>query len=157
MSGNPSSTNMYPPASSTTEKKNAAYPPPYPSNEPADASREGAHHAYGQQAQPQFQYQHEYMPPPTSSYVQQQPVPVIMKIKPSFSSQSLHCPVCQTNVTTKTEYNSGLLAWGGAAVCCLVGCWLGCCLIPLMIKDCKDVTHVCPKCKTVLAQRKRLS
>lgn len=35
-------------------------------------------------------------------------------------------------------------------------CDLGCCLIPCLINDFKDVTHTCPSCKAYIYTYKRL-
>uniref|UniRef100_A0A8C8SMN7 Cell death-inducing p53-target protein 1 n=1 Tax=Pelusios castaneus TaxID=367368 RepID=A0A8C8SMN7_9SAUR len=35
-------------------------------------------------------------------------------------------------------------------------CDLGCCLIPCLIDDFKDVTHTCPNCKAYIYTYKRM-
>jgi hypothetical protein len=45
----------------------------------------------------------------------------------------------------------------GGFVMALVGCWLGCCLIPFCVDDCKDTTHTCVNCQRVIGQKKLIS
>ena len=42
---------------------------------------------------------------------------------------------------TEATYRPGLLTWLIAGGVCLVGCWLGCCLIPFCIDGVQDVEH----------------
>ncbi|XP_053550299.1 lipopolysaccharide-induced tumor necrosis factor-alpha factor homolog [Bombina bombina] len=69
---------------------------------------------------------------------------------------SCSCPICRQNIVTRTEYNTGLLAWLIFGILCLLGCWLGCCLIPFCVDSCKDVDHFCPNCNHHLHKYKRL-
>ncbi|KAM4024800.1 LITAF domain-containing protein-like isoform 1-T2 [Anomaloglossus baeobatrachus] len=69
---------------------------------------------------------------------------------------SCTCPVCRQNVVTRIEYNTGLLVWLIFGILCLLGCWLGCCLIPFCLDSCKDVDHYCPNCNHHLSKYKRL-
>lgn len=43
-----------------------------------------------------------------------------------------------------------------AYFCLQFRCDLGCCLIPCLINDFKDVTHTCPSCKAYICTYKRL-
>ncbi|XP_035670147.1 lipopolysaccharide-induced tumor necrosis factor-alpha factor homolog [Branchiostoma floridae] len=70
------------------------------------------------------------------------------------------CPTCQQNIQTTVEYEIGLFTWLMVGGVCLFGCaiplvWLGCCFIPLCIKDLKDAKHTCPNCNTHLGTYKR--
>ncbi|KAG8558416.1 hypothetical protein GDO81_016983 [Engystomops pustulosus] len=66
------------------------------------------------------------------------------------------CPVCRQNVVSRVEYNTGLLTWLLFGLLLLIGCWLGCCLIPFCVDGCKDVDHFCPNCNHHLSKYKRL-
>eukprot|EP01134_Creolimax_fragrantissima_P008669 CFRG8679 len=112
-----------------------------------------------------------YPPQPQSQYAQGGPLPAYptyvstqphaphtgMAYKPSFKPQRLFCSSCQKEVITKISHHPGLCSWLGAGICCVFGCWLGCCCIPLIASGCQDVTHRCPYCKTVLGTRARTS
>ncbi|XP_028402684.1 lipopolysaccharide-induced tumor necrosis factor-alpha factor homolog [Dendronephthya gigantea] len=66
------------------------------------------------------------------------------------------CSHCGAQIVTATSYEPGILTWlfcGGIAV---VGCWLGCCLIPFCIDDIKDCRHTCPNCQNFLGVYRRI-
>ncbi|XP_075035931.1 LITAF domain-containing protein-like [Mixophyes fleayi] len=104
-------------------------------------------------------------PPPPPYGVAPQPQPtvivaptttVVMGVSFTDTPTSCMCPVCRQNVVTRVQYNSGLLAWLIFGILCLLGCWLGCCLIPFCLDSCKDVDHFCPNCNHHLSKYKRL-
>lgn len=64
------------------------------------------------------------------------------------------CPNCSASITSATTEETGVIAWVMAGGLCLVGCWLGCCLIPLCVDSLKDVTHTCPNCQAFLGRYK---
>ncbi|XP_028669950.1 cell death-inducing p53-target protein 1 [Erpetoichthys calabaricus] len=66
------------------------------------------------------------------------------------------CPHCQQAITTKISYDLGLMNTLFCLFCCFVGCDLGCCLIPFVMDDLKDVTHTCPNCKGYIYTYKRM-
>ncbi|KAK3096218.1 hypothetical protein FSP39_024583 [Pinctada imbricata] len=68
----------------------------------------------------------------------------------------LLCPYCRADITTSIEYEAGALTWLTSGVLCLVGCWLGCCLIPFCINDLQDVKHKCPNCNNIVGINRRL-
>jgi lipopolysaccharide-induced tumor necrosis factor-alpha factor len=72
------------------------------------------------------------------------------------SPTSVHCPQCNTDVTTHVDYESGVCSWLGAAGFCLFGCWCGCCLIPFFADSFKDSKHTCPVCQAKIGERTRL-
>ncbi|NXJ80734.1 LITAF factor, partial [Trogon melanurus] len=82
-------------------------------------------------------------------YVQQ---PVVFSDRPV----QMCCPSCNQMIVTRLSYGSGALTWLSCGGLCLVGCMLGCCLIPFCIDALKDVDHFCPNCKTLLGSYKRL-
>ncbi|WP_395241642.1 LITAF-like zinc ribbon domain-containing protein [Salmonella sp. s51933] len=69
---------------------------------------------------------------------------------------NMTCPHCQATIVTSTAYEPGVLTWllcGGIA---LVGCWLGCCLIPFCVTDVQDCRHTCPNCQNFLGAYRRI-
>ncbi|XP_064624626.1 annexin A11-like [Lineus longissimus] len=66
------------------------------------------------------------------------------------------CPHCQATVLTATSTKVGLLAWIICGVLFIIGCWAGCCLIPLCISALHDVIHSCPNCKQVIHVSKKM-
>jgi len=68
---------------------------------------------------------------------------------------SITCPTCRQEVITVVQYENGLMTWILVGSCAAVGCWLGCCLIPLCVDDCKDVIHTCPNCRGFLGRYRR--
>ncbi|EHB11385.1 LITAF-like protein [Heterocephalus glaber] len=66
------------------------------------------------------------------------------------------CPHCQQAITTKISYEIGLMNFVLGFFCCFMGYDLGCCLIPCLINDFKDMTHTCPSCKAYIYMYKRL-
>jgi lipopolysaccharide-induced tumor necrosis factor-alpha factor len=66
------------------------------------------------------------------------------------------CTQCSAQVMTETVASPGLLTWLLSGTLFLVGCWLGCCLIPCCIPECQDIEHRCPNCKTHLGTYRRL-
>ncbi|GAU95147.1 hypothetical protein RvY_06822 [Ramazzottius varieornatus] len=68
----------------------------------------------------------------------------------------IQCPSCNNNVLTQTEYEAGAMTWLWAGGLCLLGCWLGCCLVPFCINETQDVIHKCPNCNSVVGRYRRL-
>ncbi|KAG8430677.1 hypothetical protein GDO86_020172 [Hymenochirus boettgeri] len=66
------------------------------------------------------------------------------------------CSQCQQHITTKISHEIGLMNFLLCCFCCFVGCDLGCCLIPCIINDLKDVTHTCPNCKAYIYTYRRM-
>jgi len=106
--------------------------------------------------------QQKMMPPPPPGY---QPVtqvvggaPVVL-VQPGvqgFRPVQTMCPFCQQQVMTRVRYEPGGLTWLAAGGIALMGCWLGCCLIPLCIDECKDAVHECPNCNKIIATKQRI-
>ncbi|CAJ0928879.1 unnamed protein product [Ranitomeya imitator] len=115
-------------------------------------------------SQPQPGFGGAYPPPPPYGAAGPQPTvimapvtsTVIMTTSFADTPTSCTCPVCRQNVVTRIEYNTGLLVWLIFGILCLLGCWLGCCLIPFCLDSCKDVDHFCPNCNHHLSKYKRL-
>ncbi|KAF7646999.1 hypothetical protein LDENG_00179320 [Lucifuga dentata] len=66
------------------------------------------------------------------------------------------CPHCQQAIITRISHNIGLMNTLFCIFCFCVGCDLGCCLIPCLLDDLKDVTHTCPYCKGYIYTYKRI-
>lgn len=66
------------------------------------------------------------------------------------------CPHCQQAIVTRISHDVGLMNTLFCLFCFFVGCDLGCCLIPCLIDDLKDVTHSCPNCKGYIYTYKRI-
>mmetsp|Transcript_3790 Transcript_3790/g.10441 ORF Transcript_3790/g.10441 Transcript_3790/m.10441 type:complete len:118 (+) Transcript_3790:113-466(+) len=57
------------------------------------------------------------------------------------------CPHCQADCLTRAESQGKSLAqWAGCCGLCLIGCWLGCCLIPFCVNDLGTFQHSCSSC-----------
>ena len=113
-------------------------------------------------------YNAPYRPPPnynpnaqpySSPYQNQRPQPnermYLMAVVPELPRTpcNISCPTCGRNVETRIEYKSGIATWGLCVCCVVVGCWLGCCLIPFCVNSVKDVNHICPSCGNLLGKR----
>ncbi|XP_077475844.1 cell death-inducing p53-target protein 1 [Stigmatopora argus] len=66
------------------------------------------------------------------------------------------CPHCQQAIVTRISHDVGIMNTLFCLFCFFVGCDLGCCLIPCLINDLKDVTHTCPYCKGYIYTYKRI-
>lgn len=53
------------------------------------------------------------------------------------------CSSCGHTIVTRLEKQNGLLTWLIVGTLVLLGCWLGCCLIPFCVDGCK-VRHTNP-------------
>merc|ERR1711962_1009618 len=103
-----------------------------------------------------------YNPPPP--YVNQQPtaagpqmhtIGVVNHYMPfGPNSVEIKCSNCGAQITTRIERETGILGYALAGGLCLIGCWLGCCLIPLAVDSLKDVSHTCPNCNAFLGKYK---
>mmetsp|Transcript_8506 Transcript_8506/g.19569 ORF Transcript_8506/g.19569 Transcript_8506/m.19569 type:complete len:119 (-) Transcript_8506:65-421(-) len=116
------------------------------------------------QPYPQQQYAQQ---PPQQGYPQQpygQPAPqVYVTSVNAFPTiwpkcpMPFNCPNCRTQQTSYTQTEAGLGTWLISGGICLFGGWLGCCLIPFCIDDCKDTIHKCPHCHFVVGAKKMIS
>ncbi len=66
--------------------------------------------------------------------------------------QSMQCPNCKNNIITTTKDSPSVMAWVLCVLIVFVGCWCGCCLIPLCIQDCQTVQHYCPECNAFVGK-----
>ncbi|CAH1246384.1 LITAF [Branchiostoma lanceolatum] len=106
-----------------------------------------------------------YQPPPpppmgNTTVVVSQPGPIVVSGQQQMSSHEpvqLTCSTCQQLVQTRVDYEIGLMTWVAMGGLCLIGCDLGCCFIPLCVKQLKDARHSCPNCNTHLGTHKLMS
>lgn len=66
------------------------------------------------------------------------PVPLL-----GIYPQAANCPQCRSNITTSVTYEPSCKTHFFAGLICLLGCWLGCCLIPYCVDSCQAATHKC--------------
>ncbi|XP_078614769.1 lipopolysaccharide-induced tumor necrosis factor-alpha factor homolog [Branchiostoma floridae x Branchiostoma japonicum] len=138
-------------------------PPSYPTQAPPPGYQPG-------QTQHNPPQPANYQQPQTVGTVQStttvfvpQPGVAVVRVNPTTRSSqpvSLTCPSCNQNVLTTVQYETGTFSWLMVGAVFLFGfafplVWLGCCFIPLCIKDCKDAKHTCPNCKTYLGTHSR--
>ncbi|XP_032086466.1 lipopolysaccharide-induced tumor necrosis factor-alpha factor isoform X2 [Thamnophis elegans] len=102
--------------------------------------------AYGMQPQP------GQAVPPVPHQTVYIPGPLIFLDQP----MQISCPACNQMIVTRISYQPGALAWLSCGGLALVGCWLGCCLIPFCVDAMQDVQHFCPCCNAYLGVHKRL-
>jgi len=79
-------------------------------------------------------------------------VPAVGSTTEDISRTSIHmiCPSCHAEIETTTITRPGTLTYVYSSCICLFTFGLGCCLIPLLMDDCKEVHHVCPNCEEPL-------
>ncbi|XP_052791283.1 LITAF domain-containing protein-like isoform X2 [Mya arenaria] len=141
-----------------------AAPPPYPGNEkgmppppnPAYPQQQGpAAYPQQQQGYPGGQYgQQQYGQQGTTVVVSQPAYTVVQHFRES--PVRIKCQFCQADVVTSTFYETGTLTWVACFVIAIVGCWIGCCLIPFCMDACKDVVHQCPNCNQQVGRYNRM-
>ncbi|XP_052264491.1 lipopolysaccharide-induced tumor necrosis factor-alpha factor homolog isoform X5 [Dreissena polymorpha] len=157
-------------------------PPPYPGNEkgmpppnpaypqqapgPAQYSQPGYAPQYGGYApqyggypqqgpgHPQQGYPAQYGQQATTVVVAQPAYTVVQNFRES--PVRIKCQFCQADIVTSTYYDTGTLTWIACFVIFIVGCWLGCCLIPFCLDGCKDVVHQCPNCNQQVGRYNRM-
>ncbi|XP_052264424.1 LITAF domain-containing protein-like isoform X9 [Dreissena polymorpha] len=134
-------------------------PPPYPGNE---KGMPPPNPAYPQQAPgyaPQYggyapQYGAQYGQQATTVVVAQPAYTVVQHFRES--PVRIKCQFCQADIVTSTYYETGTLTWVACFVIAIVGCWIGCCLIPFCMDACKDVVHQCPNCNQQVGRYNRM-
>ncbi|KAJ2954408.1 hypothetical protein O0L34_g2672 [Tuta absoluta] len=97
---------------------------------------------------------------PSSPYTPQYPPsagpPIVTTVVPVGPHPThMICPSCHAEIdtTTKTKPSTNAYLCGG--LICLLGGWLGCCLIPCCLNSCIEVHHSCPYCSAYLGRYRR--
>ncbi len=69
-------------------------------------------------------------------------------VMPGFGQdpQSIRCPNCRAGVITVTTRSPSVMAWVACLLLACLGCFCGCCLLPLIMDNCQEVQHYCPRC-----------
>ena len=62
------------------------------------------------------------------------------------------CPKCRATIITSVEEKKSTKQWLCCCLLCIVGCDLGCCLIPFCVDDWTTKIHTCPECKTFIGK-----
>lgn len=89
----------------------------------------------------------------------QQSQPMAAMIASTIAGSSpvlLQCPFCSRVVTTECRPQVGCLAWLCCWLCVAFGLVCGCCLYPFCSGSLRDVKHVCPMCRKIVAVHKRI-
>ncbi|TRY89228.1 hypothetical protein DNTS_025397 [Danionella cerebrum] len=145
-------------------------PPPYPgaTNAPLLHEKNGQPLVSGGYYPPLGHFPHpmgEFTGPGPSHYAPSHPATVLGAATTvtvlqgeMFQSAPVQtvCPHCQQPIVTRISHDIGLMNTLICMFCFFVGCDLGCCLIPCLIDDLKDVTHTCPNCKGYIYTYKRI-
>eukprot|EP01016_Furgasonia_blochmanni_P039197 TRINITY_DN4839_c0_g2_i1.p1 TRINITY_DN4839_c0_g2~~TRINITY_DN4839_c0_g2_i1.p1 ORF type:complete len:242 (+),score=19.60 TRINITY_DN4839_c0_g2_i1:51-776(+) len=72
----------------------------------------------------------------------------------SRTSQLTYCPQCMTNTYSLVIYEPGAGTFLVGSIIFVFGGYMGCCLIPCCIDDCKNASHRCPTCGHALGDIK---
>ncbi|UJR26659.1 hypothetical protein I4U23_007976 [Adineta vaga] len=72
--------------------------------------------------------------------------------------EPLHCTCsnCQSSIVTLVQQTPGLSVWLLCLLTIIIGCWLGCCLIPFCIRGIQNTQHYCPNCKALIGEYRPL-
>ncbi|XP_039223840.1 lipopolysaccharide-induced tumor necrosis factor-alpha factor isoform X1 [Crotalus tigris] len=141
------------------ESTSASNPAPYPYPPAGGIPVKGAPAPCPVQAHPPFPPQSYGMQPQPVRAVPPVPVHTVYIPGPLVFLEhpmQIHCPACNQMIVTRISYQPGALAWLSCGGLALVGCWLGCCLIPFCVDAMQDVQHFCPCCNAFLGVHKRL-
>ncbi|CAD8095552.1 unnamed protein product [Paramecium sonneborni] len=80
----------------------------------------------------------------------------ILTIQPIYTKYPsiITCIYCQKQVQTVVNYEPGTGTYLVGGILAALGLWLGCCLIPCFIQDCKDAIHFCPSCQANVGKKR---
>uniref|UniRef100_A0A1I7Y716 LITAF domain-containing protein n=1 Tax=Steinernema glaseri TaxID=37863 RepID=A0A1I7Y716_9BILA len=152
MSAPPDNTSPPPYELASDPTKYSAVPPPQP-------------YAPYQPQQSNFPPPPIHQQPMPNNYASPSPVPnmpphpmpaTINVLRLGPRPMSMACPNCNQPVVTRTTPNAGLLTFLLSLGLVLIGCFMGCCLIPFCIEDCQDIHHFCPNCNAFIGVYKRM-
>ncbi|PAA92246.1 hypothetical protein BOX15_Mlig024054g1, partial [Macrostomum lignano] len=153
--GPPGQAMPYPPQGGSYPPQGGSYPP-----------QGGSYPPQGQQYPVSSGYQAQPGYPPTSyapgggyaPVVTAQPTTVVVMTNQNFRDVPVNtvCQFCNQQIITCIRFQDGLLTYLACVGICLIGCDLGCCLIPFCLDSCKDVVHTCPNCNHKLGKFSRV-
>lgn len=92
----------------------------------------------------------------TTTTIIEQPATQILAINFGEVPVAMTCPNCRANIVTATTFVTGTLTWLACLGLCVIGCDLGCCLIPFCVDPLKDIVHTCPSCLTQVGVFRRM-
>lgn len=120
-------------------------------------SDEQAHLTKNGPAQPTYNEPPPAYPgPPQQVFVTGQPATIILQNVLHEDPAQMRCPGCGADIITQIRYENGTVTYLAAGLMCIVGLWLGCCLIPFCINGAKDVVHSCPNCLRMVGRYNRM-
>ncbi|CAL4063729.1 unnamed protein product, partial [Meganyctiphanes norvegica] len=64
-------------------------------------------------------------------------------------SYPFFCKHCEWETDSKVKSTPKTIAWATGTVIACMGCFCGCCCLPMAFDPCFDVTHSCPDCGQV--------
>lgn len=71
-------------------------------------------------------------------YQDDQPMPnMVVRSIDSHQAEPGICPYCHQSIITRTKKSNGVIVWLASAGICLLGCMIGCCLIPFFLDGLK--------------------
>ncbi|GAB6029993.1 hypothetical protein CHUAL_005685 [Chamberlinius hualienensis] len=134
-----------------------APPPPYPGVGPSGYPGYPTYPPQNPSNQPPIGFSEPITSPSQPVVITTTGAPVVV-LGVAYGEQSMQvqCGYCRATVFTQTKVKPGGLSWLVFALCCLFGCWLGCCLIPFCVDSMQDVEHYCPNCKAKLGTYSRM-
>lgn len=93
-----------------------------------------------------------FMPPPPYSHTESTPNVIIIQ-NPVFGpdTQSMTCPHCHTNISTRVTQSPSAKTHLFALLFCVIGFW-PCAPCPYCIDSCLIKKHYCPACNQYLGE-----
>ncbi|XP_043919250.1 lipopolysaccharide-induced tumor necrosis factor-alpha factor homolog [Protopterus annectens] len=93
--------------------------------------------------------------PAPTGVVTNQPIVVAPPMVFKGTPVQMTCPSCKRDIMTQPVYKAGGMTWLICGILGIFGFWL-CCWIPFVVDSCKDATHYCPQCRTIVGSYKPL-
>lgn len=78
------------------------------------------------------------------------------EIQYSHNSEKILCEFCNQPSSTKIQLKAGKKTWKYCGLCCILGCFCGCCLVPCCFDDLKTAHHYCRKCHNKVGVAKNI-
>ncbi|XP_039631944.1 histone H3.v1-like isoform X1 [Polypterus senegalus] len=95
----------------------------------------------------------DFFPPPPPLF--QAPRPILNIEEFPLQPCLTVCPSCEQSIVTETKSEVGSVTKILCLAITMFGGFLGCCLIPFCLKECKDVSHQCPTCQASITTVER--